>query len=1083
MRKMISAIVLAVLVTAAINLPRYALADDANALIAKATTAYTKAQTLDGEAAVSELRSAESALLDLITRHPDNAITRSLVIGNGINIFGGGQLSLAAIQEKICLVVPGVDCPLNSRWQVQDTPTKVLRAGESFGPISMLPDASVTLGNGEVFPAAPDPEGTQGYVFEAPVGDHAVLVQFDENGGGLRAVVVNTRDGKVINADIIPPERVRYEADANAVLQVLPTVSWAPDGRYVAIPVSATEWTSAPAFVNLETGGVLKPEPFGQAEDKGFAMIDMASLYTDRNEQFWFDWKIYQCANEVCEDPEYVDAVQADPVSVSENIAQTSVVTQVPIGDGSGDLFNVTEFALDEYCIQGGKGYCSRTFGRPACMDECEYKGVDDTYAFTKVDKSSVDPSDAQSISQFFNTQSNPVFVPATPDNIDPAKISLAYNVRRSACAPGVCPEAVVLVEDYSTAFFLEVAAKVRPAPVVVTRESSAQMPVDGYSKLMAARYSQECSDFKAGADGVSCPSAQRDCIGGLCITEGAARLLRQVSVVAKPGSEEVIATVPAGDYLAFTDVLTYGVPCRAFVTRDNYVDLLDRAKWAYRLNPAGEGVWSYITDLGTVWSAVGDEIGIAEECPVRNESWYQVTTAQGASGWAMLTYEDAEGLGGYFNLSGALPEWVRDALPVTFRSIDFDGKFCKSGSPPLTAQQLSEFMTGLRGLGTVGARNHRPKYSLYFSGKKAKQFKFFRLDLATKHLAGGKSQSWEAGRYYLDGNKLCLSYDGLEEARCFQISACTGNDYGKFSSTALDGERQFAFSEIWYNAPAAEQRYGQPRNLSTDAVIPAMAGVDPEIFRNCRIANLDLCLKQTELTPEVREGYRRLFLEYQDIVVVEKFRELGWVDYAEFFLPHRANSNSQDAVVNQISYEDSPRDNIDKLLEKRSFQDAAPLKARYPNTFVDTGRSRLIYFRRQDSERVSFYRKYDIVNGCRACEIVGEVVVRSDYYKNILQRIEPVMLSADIPAPSYVNDAKIDFLRLYQNVPRMLQKDLKAIGFYKGPIDGIIGSGTVNALRDFQFMHCLDVTGMMDIRTAEALGDPASLWGACYEG
>ena len=51
------------------------------------------------------------------------------------------------------------------------------------------------------------------------------------------------------------------------------------------------------------------------------------------------------------------------------------------------------------------------------------------------------------------------------------------------------------------------------------------------------------------------------------------------------------------------------------------------------------------------------------------------------------------------------------------------------------------------------------------------------------------------------------------------------------------------------------------------------------------------------------------------------------------------------------------------------------------------------------------------------------------------------------------------------------LQVALRAQGLYRGPIDAISGPGTVAALRAFQRIHKLPVTGLADTRTRKALG------------
>src|ERR1700751_1450347 len=53
------------------------------------------------------------------------------------------------------------------------------------------------------------------------------------------------------------------------------------------------------------------------------------------------------------------------------------------------------------------------------------------------------------------------------------------------------------------------------------------------------------------------------------------------------------------------------------------------------------------------------------------------------------------------------------------------------------------------------------------------------------------------------------------------------------------------------------------------------------------------------------------------------------------------------------------------------------------------------------------------------------------------------------------------------------LQVALRAQGLYRGSIDAISGPGTVAAVRTFQRIHGLPVTGLADARTRRALAAP----------
>ena len=51
------------------------------------------------------------------------------------------------------------------------------------------------------------------------------------------------------------------------------------------------------------------------------------------------------------------------------------------------------------------------------------------------------------------------------------------------------------------------------------------------------------------------------------------------------------------------------------------------------------------------------------------------------------------------------------------------------------------------------------------------------------------------------------------------------------------------------------------------------------------------------------------------------------------------------------------------------------------------------------------------------------------------------------------------------------VQKELARLGYYHGPIDGIAGSETEQAIRWFQSVDKLPITGRIDGATLQALG------------
>jgi N-acetylmuramoyl-L-alanine amidase len=59
----------------------------------------------------------------------------------------------------------------------------------------------------------------------------------------------------------------------------------------------------------------------------------------------------------------------------------------------------------------------------------------------------------------------------------------------------------------------------------------------------------------------------------------------------------------------------------------------------------------------------------------------------------------------------------------------------------------------------------------------------------------------------------------------------------------------------------------------------------------------------------------------------------------------------------------------------------------------------------------------------------------------------------------------------LSQDTIVAVQQELSQLGYYHGPIDGVIGPQTAKAVRWFQSVDTLSVTGQIDGPTLKALG------------
>jgi peptidoglycan hydrolase-like protein with peptidoglycan-binding domain len=86
-----------------------------------------------------------------------------------------------------------------------------------------------------------------------------------------------------------------------------------------------------------------------------------------------------------------------------------------------------------------------------------------------------------------------------------------------------------------------------------------------------------------------------------------------------------------------------------------------------------------------------------------------------------------------------------------------------------------------------------------------------------------------------------------------------------------------------------------------------------------------------------------------------------------------------------------------------------------------------------------------------------------------------------DYPDYGYYDDNAGDYsegqsspaaVTLSQDTVVAVQQQLSQLGYYDGPIDGLIGPQTAKAVRRFQSRDNLSVTGQIDSPTLRALGD-----------
>ncbi|MEI8340837.1 MAG: peptidoglycan-binding domain-containing protein [Verrucomicrobiota bacterium] len=78
-------------------------------------------------------------------------------------------------------------------------------------------------------------------------------------------------------------------------------------------------------------------------------------------------------------------------------------------------------------------------------------------------------------------------------------------------------------------------------------------------------------------------------------------------------------------------------------------------------------------------------------------------------------------------------------------------------------------------------------------------------------------------------------------------------------------------------------------------------------------------------------------------------------------------------------------------------------------------------------------------------------------------------------PVPGYYPPLAFTTVRVYPaygySVARDVQFSLKRRGYYRGPVDGMIGPASREAIRAWQYNHRLPVNGMIDRPLLRSLG------------
>jgi len=154
----------------------------------------------------------------------------------------------------------------------------------------------------------------------------------------------------------------------------------------------------------------------------------------------------------------------------------------------------------------------------------------------------------------------------------------------------------------------------------------------------------------------------------------------------------------------------------------------------------------------------------------------------------------------------------------------------------------------------------------------------------------------------------------------------------------------------------------------------------------------LQKIMQETGAAPQAREVNRLLEGEGY----MGAFREMGRVDLATMVFPLRANTNEAAYLVNGTpSLVSSELD--EKALGIEANPDYAALKRAFPEVMFWPASDGLRSMEALPDGGQGFVFAYPLLNGCHACEVVGQAVVSLDFGANGASRgprllwVEPV--------------------------------------------------------------------------------------------